>query len=63
MLIRLRNGWGARTWAALRLFLGGYLLVHFAQLLPWASEVFSSAGMDTAAHSPLFAYVPSLLWL
>jgi hypothetical protein len=57
------NGWSARSWAVLRALLGGYLAVHFAGLLPWAAEVFSAAGMATATHSPLFAWVPSPLWL
>lgn len=59
----MRNGWRAWSWAALRALLGGYLVVHFAALLPWAAEVFSSAGMATAAHSPLFPFVPSPLWV
>jgi len=57
------TGWRARSWAVLRLLLGGYLAVHFAQLLPWAAEVFSLAGMATAPVSPLFPFVPSPLWL
>ncbi len=61
--VSFENGWTARSWALFRLLLGGYLLVHFAQLIPWAGEVFSRVGMDTAPHSPLFAFVPSPLWL
>jgi len=57
------NGWRARSWAAVRLLVGAYLLVHFVGLLPWAAEVFSSAGMNTAPVSPLFRMMPSPLWL
>ncbi len=60
-MLSLPNGWRARSWALLRLFLGAYLALHFAQLLPWAGEVFATMG--TAPHSPLFPYVPSPLWL
>jgi hypothetical protein len=55
------NGWTARSWALLRALLGGYVTVHCALLLPWAGEVY--AAMGAAAHSPLFAVVPSPLWL
>lgn len=55
------NGWRARSWAVFRAVLGAYLALHFAQLLPWAGEVF--ARMGAATVSPLFPYVPSPLWL
>lgn len=57
------NGWSAPWWKALRGLLGAYLAVHFVGLLPAATEVFSSAGMATAAYSPLFSWVPSPLWI
>lgn len=57
------TGWRAPSWAGMRFVLGLYLLVHFVGLLPWAAEVFSTAGMSPTVHSPLFRLVPSLLWL
>ncbi|MEM7609927.1 MAG: hypothetical protein AAF411_31660, partial [Myxococcota bacterium] len=48
--------------ALLRRFLGAYLLVHFAMLLPWCAELFSAAGMMEAAASPLRRAFPSLLF-
>ena len=65
MLTRLgANGWRAEHWRLLRLALGTYLAVHFALLLPWAAELFSSAGMVADAHaSPLFGLLPSPLEL
>lgn len=44
-----------------RALLGGYLMVHFAYLLPFAAELFSSQGMLPSGDlSPLFALSPSL---
>lgn len=44
-----------------RALLGGYLMVHFAYLLPFAAELFSNQGMlPTGDLSPLFALSPSL---
>ncbi|MEM6927773.1 MAG: hypothetical protein AAF602_12645, partial [Myxococcota bacterium] len=57
------NGWSAPWWKAFRALLGTYITVHFVGLLPAAAEVFSSAGMATAQHSPLFDVVPSPLWI
>jgi hypothetical protein len=60
-VLTLAHGGSARSWAAVRLLLGGYLAVHFAHLVPWAGETF--VAMGTAAASPLFPWVPSPLWL
>jgi len=60
----MTNGWTANQYRLFRVPLGAYLFVHFAQLLPWASELFSNAGMLTdAAQSPLFGIVPNVLAL
>ena len=64
MSLSLDNGWtGARyRWA--RALLGGYLCVHFAQLAPYAAELFSNRGMlKDARLSPLFWLWPSPFWL
>ena len=45
-----------------RAVFGIYLLVHFAQLVPYGAELFSSAGMlPDAALSPLVRAFPNLL--
>ena len=60
----MTNGWTANQYRLFRVLLGAYVFVHFAQLLPWASELFSNAGMLTdAAQSPLFGIVPNVLAL
>lgn len=44
--------------------LGVYLAVHFALLLPWATELFSSAGfLPEASLSPLMRAFPNVLGL
>lgn len=62
-MLSLENGWRARGWSLFRLVFGAYLFVHFAGLLPVAAEVFSVDGMGTSTTSPLFGFVPSLLWV
>lgn len=60
----LTNGWTARAYAAFRLILGAYLCVHFAQLIPWAAELFSSRGvLPDGGASPLLHAFPNLLAL
>ncbi len=49
---------GARQFAVFRIALGGYLLVHFAQLLPFAAELF---GSDGVLADPNLNFVPALL--
>jgi hypothetical protein len=54
----------ARTYALFRLVLGGYLLVHFLALLPWAPELFSERGLVPDGHlSPLLSLFPNVLAL
>lgn len=51
-----RNGWTGPSFSAVRVVFGAYLFVHFAGLVPWAAELFSSAGMlPDASVSPLAA--------
>lgn len=48
----------------LRIALGIYLCVHFAQLLPYAAELFSHAGaLADPSLSPLFKVLPSPFWI
>jgi hypothetical protein len=42
--------------------LGTYLFVHFAQLLPWGTELFSRRGViPSATQSPLAFFFPNVL--
>jgi predicted DCC family thiol-disulfide oxidoreductase YuxK len=58
------NGWTGGQYSLIRVIFGGYLLVHFAQLLPWGAEVFSSQGVLADATSPLLHLFPNVfaLW-
>jgi predicted DCC family thiol-disulfide oxidoreductase YuxK len=56
-------GWTGGQYALFRVLLGAYLCAHFIGLMPWTTELFSSAGLlPDASASPAFA-VPNLLWL
>lgn len=60
----MANDWTANQYRLFRALLGAYLFIHFAQLLPWAGEIFSNAGMlPNAEDSPLFGIVPNVLAL
>lgn len=53
---------GPRAFALVRLVLGVYLTVHLAQLVPWAGEVWSAAGvLPDRALVPLPRGLPNLL--
>lgn len=58
------NHWTGGQYSAFRVLFGAYLFVHFAHLLPWGAELFSSAGMlPDASLSPLAALFPNVLAL
>jgi hypothetical protein len=59
------NGWTVHSYAAFRTLLGLYLALHFAQLVPFGAEVWSSTGvLGDAALSPFTRIFPNLLaWL
>lgn len=59
--LHLDNGWSHRHVIIFRVLLGSYLVVHFAQLLPFASEMFSSVGVLPAHASPLLHAFPNVL--
>lgn len=61
----LSNGWTGGQYSLFRAILGLYLAIHLASLVPWATELFSSAGMiPDAAASPLARLFPNVLgWL
>lgn len=58
----MKNGWTGGQYAVFRAVFGAYLFVHFAQLAPWAAEVFSSAGLlPEASASPILGFFPNIL--
>lgn len=44
-----------------RVALGGYLVVHFAMLVPYAEELFSAEGMLPRGASPIARVLPNVL--
>jgi hypothetical protein len=57
----MNNGWTLRGYSVFRFVFGAYLLMHFVQLMPWAEEMFSNAGvLPDASASPLLAAFPNL---
>lgn len=61
----MASAWTWRQYTVFRALLGVFLLLHFAQLVPWGAEVFSNIGMlPYAGHSPLIPGWPTTLsWL
>ena len=58
----LSNGWTGGQYSIFRAIFGTYLSVHFAQLVPWAAELFSNQGaLAEAAGSPLIHLFPNIL--
>jgi predicted DCC family thiol-disulfide oxidoreductase YuxK len=58
----LRNGWTGGQYSVFRALFGAYLFVHFAELMPWAKEMFSNRGvMPQADASPLLHLFPNIL--
>ena len=57
----MSNGWTASRYQIARMILGTYLIVHFAQLAPWAAELFSSEGaLPNRSASPLLLFPNAL---
>lgn len=62
MKIHIHNGWTANRYGIFRFLLGAYVFVQCAIMIPWAPEVYSSAGMiPDAATSPLTHIFPNFL--
>lgn len=60
----MTNHWSGGQYSLFRYAFGLYLVVHCVQLLPWAAEVFSSAGvLPQASASPLLWLFPNILAL
>ncbi|MFP4601181.1 MAG: DCC1-like thiol-disulfide oxidoreductase family protein [Persicimonas sp.] len=59
--LNLDHGWTGGQYSAFRAVLGVYLCVHFANLVPWGVEMFSSAGaLADASKSPLAYAFPNI---
>lgn len=58
------NQWTGGQYSIFRALLGIYLLIHFAQLVPWGAELFSRRGvLPRAGASPLLCLFPNILAL
>ncbi|OAI53038.1 hypothetical protein AYO44_16345 [Planctomycetaceae bacterium SCGC AG-212-F19] len=60
----MNNGWTGGQYSVFRVCFGAYLCVHFAALIPWGAEVFSSQGvLADKSLSPLIHLFPNVLAL
>jgi predicted DCC family thiol-disulfide oxidoreductase YuxK len=61
----LDHGWTGGQYSVFRATLGIFLCIHFANLVPWGAELFSSAGaLADSTHSPLAYAFPNILtWI
>jgi hypothetical protein len=60
----MKNGWTGGQYSVVRAIFGTYLFVHFAQLTPWAAELFSNRGvLPDGSASPLLYLFPNILAL
>jgi predicted DCC family thiol-disulfide oxidoreductase YuxK len=58
------NGWTGGQFSFFRIIFGTYLIVHFCDLIPWSSEIFSSQGMlADGSLSPLIHIFPNIFLL
>jgi predicted DCC family thiol-disulfide oxidoreductase YuxK len=57
-----RNGWTGGQYSLFRVIFGIYLLVHFAELVPWGAELFSNQGvLPAGTASPVLHLFPNVL--
>ena len=58
------SSWTGGQYSVYRALLGAFLVVHFAVLLPYGSEVFGAGGtLSTAGLSPYIGVLPNpLAW-
>jgi hypothetical protein len=62
--LALASGWTGGQYSLYRALLGCYLAVHFAALVPWGAELFSSEGtVSPGSVSPLLHLFPNALAL
>jgi predicted DCC family thiol-disulfide oxidoreductase YuxK len=58
------NRWTGGQYSLFRAIFGIYLFIHFAQLVPWSTEMFSNRGvLPDGAASPLLRLFPNVLAL
>jgi predicted DCC family thiol-disulfide oxidoreductase YuxK len=56
------SGWTGGHYSLFRFLFAGYLAIHFAGLVPWGSEMFSSEGaLPEGSASPLLRLFPNVL--
>lgn len=56
------NQWTGGQYSIFRVIFGSYLFVHFLQLLPWGTEMFSNRGaLPQGSASPLLRIFPNIL--
>lgn len=56
------NGWTGGQYSLFRALFGAYLFVHFVELVPWGTEMFSNRGVIAHADaSPLLHLFPNIL--
>lgn len=60
----MTNGWTRGQYSIYRYLFGLYLIQHFLALLPWGTELFSSAGaLSQGSLSPLMRAFPNVFWI
>lgn len=59
----MKNAWTGGQYSLYRIVFGAYLFVHFAMLIPWGRELFSSEGVLPAGASPLLKLFPNIFLL
>jgi predicted DCC family thiol-disulfide oxidoreductase YuxK len=56
------NGWTGGQYSIFRAIFGTYLCIHFLQLIPWGTELFSNQGvLPEASASPIVYLFPNVL--
>jgi len=62
LVMLMNNGWTGGQYSLFRVLFGAYLFVHFAQLIPWGTELFSNQGVPPQGTlSPVLWLFPNVL--
>src|ERR1700752_3545000 len=57
----MKTGWTGGQYSLYRVIFGTYLFIHFAELVPWGPELFSSQGvLSLGSESPLIRLFPNI---
>ena len=60
--LKSENNWTGGQYSIFRMIVGLYLLVHFVQLIPWGTEMFSNNGvLPDSGASPFIFLFPNML--